>query len=480
MDKNYNMIHNKYYITTTTDLNGIITHVSQAFCEVCGYAEAELIGQPHSIIRHPDTPNEVFENLWNTIKSGEVWSGIIKNKKKNGDAYWVDSTIHPIFDKNNNITSYYSLRFEITSQYELKATNEKLEQSLEKFKKLFDNINSGIAILNKNGKFVDVNPYLCNLFDYSKEEFLNMSCLDTTNNEDLGILKDILSDIFNNKINEKSIHKQCKKNDGSIIWVETTYSYFDENHILVSITNIENLKKLEKTTSLLVTQSRDAAMGEMLSMIAHQWRQPLATLSTIISKMKIKKDMDIYSKDDFDGDFKKINSIMMHLSKTIEYFRNYFKPKTAIKENMIDIIEGLKNIIEPLCEKNNITLFFDIDLSQKIMIDNRVDQVLLNIYKNSIDACYERNNRGNISTLVKSTENQIIIEIIDDGGGIPENLIDKIFDPYFSTKNKNGTGLGLYISKDIIENNLSGKLLVENRNGGACFIIKIHKENKNG
>ena len=102
-------------------------------------------------------------------------------------------------------------------------------------------------------------------------------------------------------------------------------------------------------------------MGEMLSMIAHQWRQPLATLSTITSKIKIKYELDMYSKEAFDTDYEKISSVIKHLSQTIEYFRNYFKPKISSKENFIQINNSLKNIIEPLCEKYNIIINLDIN-----------------------------------------------------------------------------------------------------------------------
>lgn len=142
------------------------------------------------------------------------------------------------------------------------------------------------------------------------------------------LLEKYLKEIFL----EQRIEKESIKKDGSTIWLELTYSYFDENTLLLSINSIENLKKLEYTTNLLVLQSRDAAMGEMLAMIAHQWRQPLATLGTILSKIKIKRELNLYSNKDFDTDFFKLNSIIVHLSKTIEYFKNYFKPKKPIKE----------------------------------------------------------------------------------------------------------------------------------------------------
>lgn len=479
MSEDLMTIQSKYYITTTTDEKGILIDVSDAFCNVYGYTKNELIGKPHSIIRHPDTPKNIFKDLWQTISSGKRWTGILKNRKKDGSYYYVDSVIEPIFDENGRILGYHSVRFDVTSQYELMIVNNDNERNLRKFKKLFTNINSGIAIIDKKGVFIDVNPYLCNLLGYTKEEYLSLNCLQTSKEEDLIDIKEIMLGISSGSILEKTIQKECQKKDGTKVWVEATYSYFDENSILVSINNIENLKKLEHTTSLLVQQSRNAAMGEMLSMIAHQWRQPLATLSTITSKMKIKNELDMYSKESFDLDYEKINSVIMHLSKTIEYFRNYFKPRKIVKENIREIFKDLENIIEPLSNKNNIELEFNYINVENLEIDTRIDQVLLNLYKNSIEACYEKNKSGKITTEIKEINHSIIINIYDNGGGIPEIYLDKIFEPYFSTKNKNGTGLGLYMSKDIIESNLKGKLSVENLKDGVCFTIELNNKANN-
>ena len=480
MNTDLSYINSKYYITSTTDLNGIIISVSEAFCKISGYSESELLGQPHSIVRHPDTPKEAFVDLWNTIKNGQVWTGIIKNKKKNGDFYWVESTVEPIFNTKGEIEGYYSLRFNISSEIELKEVNGQIQKALHRFKRLFENIDSGIAILDTNALIQDANSYLCALFESEKEEFIGTSSFDCSTEEDKKIVKEIISKIVKGDILKEKIHKESIKKDGSKIWIEVTYSYFEEGLILASVNNIENFKKLEVATNLLVTQSRDAPMGEMLSMIAHQWRQPLATLGTIISKIKIKQDLNLYSKDNFNTDVQKINSIIIHLSKTIDYFKNYFKPKLEVKEEIISIFNGLTNIIEPLCERNNIKLIFNNFSDVKIKIDSRIDQVLLNIYKNSIDACFEKNKKGEVVTDINVVDNCISINISDNGGGINDEIIDKIFDPYYSTKNKNGTGLGLYMSKDIVENILSGKLTVRNTGNGACFTILLSMENNDG
>lgn len=109
-------LFNKHSITSETDLNGIITYVSKPFLDISGYKETELLGQPHNIVRHPDMPKEAFKDMWETIQAKKVWQGEVKNRKKDGGYYWVESIVFPIFDHNNTVTGYKSIRVDITQK----------------------------------------------------------------------------------------------------------------------------------------------------------------------------------------------------------------------------------------------------------------------------------------------------------------------------------------------------------------------------
>ncbi|MEA1953621.1 MAG: response regulator [Campylobacterota bacterium] len=247
-------------------------------------------------------------------------------------------------------------------------------------------------------------------------------------------------------------------------------------------TNLEERVKLEvdknhKQQLMLLRQSRLAQMGEMISMIAHQWRQPLNTLSilsqTIVLKYELKK------LDDENMEFFDVNSNMQiqNMSKTIDDFRNFFKPEKEKTEFIINsVIDDIIELIQPILTLNEINIAFDIKEEYKtIGYQNELGQAILNIINNAKDALVE-NKIGNkkIEITLNQNDKNTLLTISDNAGGVPEDIIEKIFDPYFSTKEeKNGTGLGLYMSKMIIEDNMGGKLKVSNTTECAVFEIEF-------
>lgn len=235
----------------------------------------------------------------------------------------------------------------------------------------------------------------------------------------------------------------------------------------------ENLKK----DQLMLRSARQAQMGEMLSMIAHQWRQPLSSISTITGNLMVYLELDDYNRDQFLELLGNINDHAQFLSRTINDFRNFFNPnkrKESVRLN--EILEQTINIIGRSLEYKSINLKRDYSfLSPIITYPNEITQVILNILKNAQDVLVERKlSEPQINIRGYQKDQTQIIEIHDNAGGIPNEDFDKIFDPYFSTKDeKTGTGLGLYMSKLIIEKHCKGRLTAENRDDGACFIISM-------
>ena len=229
----------------------------------------------------------------------------------------------------------------------------------------------------------------------------------------------------------------------------------------------------------LLSSSRSAAMGEMLSMIAHQWRQPLSLITTLLANIKIKKELQTLQDEDIDYSFEKINTTVAYLSETINDFRDYFKPNKI--KSKIEITELFnKSIFFLKDEMNQLNIKFNINADESIVITtykNELLQCLINIIKNSIDA-FENSHTKNKKIVVEAKElyDTIIITIEDNAGGIQKEIIQKVFEPYFSTKNKNGTGLGLYMCKIILYEHLKGEITLSSQNNGTKVAINLPKK----
>ena len=238
---------------------------------------------------------------------------------------------------------------------------------------------------------------------------------------------------------------------------------------------------VEENTAHLIKiqqQSRLAQMGEMLSMIAHQWRQPLSAISATSATISLKAQLGNLDIDTAKELSDKISSYAQHLSATIADFRDFYKGKKEKKSTSVDnVIESVMDIIEVSITNKNIEIIKELNAKEKIDIyPNKLKQVILNLVKNAEDALIE-NMPNNPYIKIKSyrSKSQTIISVSDNAGGVPEEIMDRIFDPYFSTKSeKNGTGLGLYMSKIIIEDHCKGSLRVENGNKGAIFTIILN------
>ncbi|MEA3290183.1 MAG: hybrid sensor histidine kinase/response regulator [Campylobacterota bacterium] len=236
-------------------------------------------------------------------------------------------------------------------------------------------------------------------------------------------------------------------------------------------------KELEEKNILLYQQSKFAAMGEMIGNIAHQWRQPLNSIGATMMRLEFQTKNNDLSKKAVEDTIEKTNKILNHMSKTIDDFRNFFSPH---KEKSIfkfkEIINDISELFMPQLTSDNISL--EIICKKDIEIygyPNELKQVLLNILSNSKDAIIASSkNNGKIDISIKQCTNDVIISISDNGDGIKQEILEKIFDPYFTTKfQAQGTGIGLYMSKLIIENNMQGTINVKNTKYGAKFTIKI-------
>jgi len=236
----------------------------------------------------------------------------------------------------------------------------------------------------------------------------------------------------------------------------------------------------------IIQQSRLAQMGEMISMIAHQWRQPLAAISSTSTAINLKAKLHKLDEATIIDSSDKIIKYSQHLSTTIDDFREFFKSNKEKKDTTYsELIKSVLNIVQIAIENKNIKIITNLNCKNTFnTYPNEVKQVILNLIKNAEDVLVEKNIKN---PMIRIETVNSILTISDNGEGISKDIMDKIFDPYFSTKiKKDGTGLGLYMSKTIIEDHCNGKLSVENKeiinqdgtsSNGAVFSINLEKVN---
>ena len=241
----------------------------------------------------------------------------------------------------------------------------------------------------------------------------------------------------------------------------------------------KTVAKLRENDIIMFQQSRLAQMGEMISMIAHQWRQPLNAIASTGTALKLKALMGKANEDVIIEATDKISFYIKHLSNTIDDFRDFFKPKKEKQKTNLDIlVESALLIVQPSLDDKKIKVITELNShSSFVSYANELKQVILNLIKNAEDILVEKEIKDpKITIKTYEKEDAYILEVLDNAGGIPKKIMPKIFDPYFSTKTKkDGTGLGLYMSKIIVEDHCKGVLEVENYKEGALFRIKVPK-----
>jgi signal transduction histidine kinase len=239
----------------------------------------------------------------------------------------------------------------------------------------------------------------------------------------------------------------------------------------------EKLKQKEQE-QILIQQTRLAAMGEMIGNIAHQWRQPLNALGLVFQNLKFSYEIGELNDEVINRTVGKANILTNSMSKTIDDFRNFFRPNK--EKEYFDINKGVLNaidLVESTFEHHNIKLEknFEEKKVEVLGFPNEFSQVILNIISNAKDALVENKIENPIVKIETKIQDEFVyVSIKDNAFGIKDEIINKIFEPYFTTKHEvQGTGIGLYMSKIIIEKNMNGQIIVENTHEGANFIIKL-------
>ena len=341
------------------------------------------------------------------------------------------------------------------------------------------------VITDVSGNIEYVNKQSQILTGYSSDELIgsNMSIFNSRKHP-----KSFFESLWKTLLDEKKIWKgtiidKIKNNKLRDI-KSTIFPILNSNNQIINFVAIQDdVTDRNIKDKLFLMQSKQAQMGEMISMIAHQWRQPLNAISSVSINLQMKLMLNSYNltkEEDrqecfsyFNNSLEDIGNLVQNLSVTIDDFRNFYKPnKKSIVTTLENVISKALEIIKSSLINDNIEIIYNYNSQNKLYLyDNEVVQVILSILKNAQDNFKEKNVP---SPQIKITTQNNMFSISDNGGGVPDEIIDQIFIPYFSTKHAmNGTGLGLYMSKIIIEEHSKGSITVENTKVGAKFIIEF-------
>ncbi|MBF0516657.1 MAG: PAS domain S-box protein [Nitrospirae bacterium] len=452
---------------------------------------------------HPDDRTRAQQSFNDAIKDhhGTMECRIIS---ADNEQRWSWSQVITVSDYSGNHMQMIGIVQDIT---ERKNLEKKLEDIRLQLQSIIDSTTTVIFLKDLQGRFVFINSQCEMLFHQTRESVVGKTYYDIFPKDIAGCLTANDMEVETRK-ESLQFEETAQFEDGLHTYVSVKFPMFDITGNMYGICGIatditqriimeEELKQLNtkleskvveetqkrrQNEQILIQQSKMAAMGEMVGLIAHQWRQPLNAIALIVQDIK-----DAYAFGELNAEYiKRSVDVTMgqadFMAKTIDDFRDFFKPsKEKLKFNVKTAIDELLSLFEPLFKSNYAAVSMTAEQTTGLITlgyPNEFKQVILNILTNSRDAIVLKRQsdaslKGQIEITIDAVQDKIIISIRDNGGGIPEHQIERIFENYYTTKGKEGTGVGLYMSKTIIETNMGGSLTARNIDGGAEFLITL-------
>ncbi|MDD2290811.1 MAG: transporter substrate-binding domain-containing protein [Aliarcobacter sp.] len=463
-------------IASRTDLQGNITYVSDAFCKVSGNTREFMMGKNHRIGKHPDNDPEIFKQMWETITKGKVWKGRVKNRKKDGGYYWVDSVIEQEYDFDGKVVGYISLRHDVTATVELEKLSANLENIVkertaelfemnQKQKAIFDTASIGIILL-KNRVIQEMNNKICMIFGYEYDELINSS-----------------TRIFYEKDKDyESVQKQYEiiqsgeiatweqlfiKKDSNSFWARVTMQAIDftdlEKGLVATIEDItlerqalEDIKKAK-----LLAEESTKSKSEFLANMSHEIRTPMNAIIGM-AYLTLQTNLDEQQKNYI----QKIDTASKNLLGIINDILDFSKIEAGkmtiekIDFSLDDILANLSSLFMFQIEEKGLELLFDVDINVPLALRGdslRLNQILTNLLSNAVKFTPKGEIIISIKLLSKDEQSaEIRFDVKDTGIGISKEHMEKLFASFSqadssTTRKYGGSGLGLAICKQIIE-----------------------------
>lgn len=367
-------------------------------------------------------------------------------------------TITPLdFEEDLVILYIYDITFLSETNYKLEVAKKELSEKNEELRLILDATMEAIIIF-KDNMIIDCNKIAIELLNKkTKDDLIDKKY------QDLFINKN-----SKNKDESEPFETTITRDDGSrfsaILNIKNTLI----NNQMLKILTIIDIEEIKRKESLLAEQTKLAAMGEMIGNIAHQWRQPLSVISMLSSNMKLKKDTGKLEKNELIENLQLITKTTEYLSSTIDTFNNFLKNDK--EQSLFNLKDNIKNnilLVTPYFKDFNIEISLDLENDIYIFgVANEFSQAFINILNNAKDALIQNLDDDEpkiVQISSKRNNHNIEVQIKDNALGINKDIINKIFEPYFTTKHQyQGTGLGLYMTRQIITSSLKGDIKVEN------------------
>jgi PAS domain S-box-containing protein len=474
-----------------------IVDVNEAACRSLGYTREELLR-----LRVPDINTRLNVEKWTQHFAGLRQRGTLTFENeliaKDGRVFPVEIVANYVKAGNRELNCSF-----VRDITERKRAEDKIKESEHRFRTLFENMNEGVAlhtfIHNDDNEIIDymivsVNHAYETILGIAKESVIGKTSSEAYNSVAPPYLEEFAS-VFDSQtgFNFETYFPPMEKhfNISVIPWEENGFAtIFSE--ISERVKNEQQLKQFNKNLEeriakavedirqkdqMMILQERRAVIGEMIHNIAHQWRQPLNVLGLYLQELSL-----AYGSPEFNREYLTVsidNSMQLidHMSQTINDFMNFYRSdKETTTFCVNDVIKRTLSLIEKSFQDHQIRISFQAGGDHYVNgYPNEYSQALLNILVNARDALVE-NHPEDAWILIQSFAegDKTVVTITDNGGGIAEDIIDRLFDPYFTTKGPDkGTGIGLFMSMTIIEKNMGGRLTVRNTGSGAEFRIEV-------
>ena len=467
-------------VIAVIDKEGRMFRVNKYVEEFTGFTAEEIASEPYFWSKF--LPEEEKVNVLNIIKKanqGEIVkffknSWFSKNKEKR-----VFEWSNILVSKEDGSMDYLvTIGIDITEKELIQK--EILEQKV-KFESIFKHSKDGILITDLETNFLDFNDAHSKIVGFTREELFKKSCLSFIIPEQIDKFKIALNSVLEGN-NISNFEQKCIVKDGKRITVNMSISLLpDKKRLLLIIKDVSTIKQIEE-------QLRLASLGEMIGNIAHQWRQPLSIITTSASGLSLQQEiLGSIDQKSLHKTTDKIIEQANYLSQTIDSFRNFIKDEKVLEKVMVSkIIKNALNIVDAIFINNFINVHIDTKNDLEIFANkNELQEALINILTNAKDVLVENIKEEDRLIFISTTkidDSTLELKILDSGGGIKEEIINKIFEPYFTTRHQSiGTGLGLAMTDKIIRERHNFSLTVENEKFiynakkyyGASFTIRF-------